>query len=93
VRRLFTVISGPTPVSDADLSHLIGLGGIIVVLMGIGTVRQMVVGFTRLGTWDEIPVAIIERRFANGQRATICTLYRVHDVIYEVGGFVFPPPL
>ena len=71
VSHLFTVISGHAPISDAELTHLIGLGGTIVVLMGVGTLQQMVAGLARLGMRADMPVAIVERGFAHDQRTTI----------------------
>lgn len=70
VSHLVTVISGHAPISDTELTHLVGLGGTIVVLMGIGTLQQMVAGLARLGMRTDMPVAIIERGFAHDQRTT-----------------------
>jgi len=70
VSRLFTVISGHAPISDNELTHLVGLGGTIVVLMGIGTLQQVVAGLLRLGMRTDMPVAIVERGFAHDQRST-----------------------
>jgi uroporphyrin-III C-methyltransferase len=70
VSHLFTVISGHAPISDSELTHLVGLGGTIVVLMGIGTLQQMVAGLGRLGMRADMPVAIVERGFAHDQRST-----------------------
>ncbi|MGY4858409.1 uroporphyrinogen-III C-methyltransferase [Cryobacterium sp. AP23] len=70
VSRSFTVISGHAPISDLELTHLIGLDGTIVVLMGIGTMLQMIAGLGRLGMRADMPVAIVERGFAHDQRST-----------------------
>jgi uroporphyrin-III C-methyltransferase len=70
VSRSFTVISGHAPITDAELTHLIGLDGTIVVLMGIGTLLQMLAGLNRLGMRADMPVAIVERGFAHDQRST-----------------------
>ncbi|WP_431219975.1 uroporphyrinogen-III C-methyltransferase [Leifsonia xyli] len=35
ISRLFTVVSGHAPLSPAELEHLAGLGGTIVILMGV----------------------------------------------------------
>jgi uroporphyrin-III C-methyltransferase len=70
VSRSFTVISGHAPISDVELTHLIGLDGTIVVLMGIGTMLQLVAGLARLGMRADMPVAIVERGFAHDQRST-----------------------
>ncbi|WEO77037.1 uroporphyrinogen-III C-methyltransferase [Cryobacterium sp. SO2] len=71
ISRLFTVISGHAPISDSELTHLIGLDGTIVVLMGIGTLQQLVAGLARLGMRTDMPVAIVERGFAHDQRTTV----------------------
>ena len=70
VSRSFTVISGHAPITDTELTHLIGLDGTIVVLMGIGTMLQMIAGLNRLGMRADMPVAIVERGFAHDQRST-----------------------
>jgi uroporphyrin-III C-methyltransferase len=70
ISRSFTVISGHAPISDQELTHLIGLDGTIVVLMGIGTLLQMIAGLNRLGMRADMPVAIVERGFAHDQRST-----------------------
>ncbi|PRY67640.1 uroporphyrin-III C-methyltransferase [Glaciihabitans tibetensis] len=85
VSRLFTVISGHTPIGDRDLTHLIGLGGTIVVLMGISTLGQMLGGLSRLGMRADMPVAIIERGFADDQRTTICSLDRADEMMRTTG--------
>ncbi|MBX0299028.1 uroporphyrinogen-III C-methyltransferase [Cryobacterium sp. 1639] len=71
ITRLFTVISGHAPISDTELTHLVGLNGTIVVLMGIGTLQQLVAGLSRLGMRTDMPVAIVERGFAHDQRTTL----------------------
>jgi uroporphyrin-III C-methyltransferase len=70
ISRSFTVISGHAPITDRELTHLIGLDGTIVVLMGIGTLLQMIAGLSRLGMRADMPVAIVERGFAHDQRST-----------------------
>ncbi|TFD85600.1 uroporphyrinogen-III C-methyltransferase [Cryobacterium lactosi] len=85
VSHLFTVISGHAPISDAELTHLVGLDGTIVVLMGIGTLQQLVAGLARLGMRSDIPVAIVERGFAHDQRTTIGRLDTIGALATHAG--------
>lgn len=74
ISRLFTVVSGHAPLSPAELEHLAGLGGTIVVLMGIGTLPSLTQGLLRFGMSAGMPVAIIERGYSAAQRTTIADL-------------------
>lgn len=74
VSHLFTVVSGHAPLTEAELTHLAGLGGTIVVLMGVGALPSLTAGLVRAGLDAEMPVAIIERGFQAGQRTTTGTL-------------------
>lgn len=85
VSRMFTVVSGHAPLSDDELRHLAGLGGTIVVLMGIGTLPQTVVGLLRTGASPDLPVAVIERGFGSRQRTTVARLDTVVARAAEVG--------
>ena len=85
VSRLFTVISGHAPISDSDITHLIGLGGTVVVLMGMGTLQQFTAGLLRLGMRPDMPVAIVERGFAHDQRTTIGNLDTIGCIASAVG--------
>jgi len=85
VSHLFTVISGHVPITDSELTHLIGLDGTIVVLMGIGTFQQMVAGLLRLGMRASVPVAIVERGFAHDQRTTFGRLDTIGELATSVG--------
>ncbi|TFC06479.1 uroporphyrinogen-III C-methyltransferase [Cryobacterium adonitolivorans] len=85
VSHLFTVISGHAPITDSELTHLIGLGGTIVVLMGIGTLQQMAAGLARLGMRIDMPVAIIERGFAHDQRSTFGRLDTIGALAAHAG--------
>ena len=85
VSHLFTVVSGHAPISDTELTHLIGLGGTIVVLMGIGTLQQMVAGLARLGMRTDMPVAIVERGFAHDQRTTLGRLDTIGALATHAG--------
>jgi uroporphyrin-III C-methyltransferase len=85
ISRLFTVISGHAPITDAELTHLVGLGGTIVVLMGIGTLQQMVTSLARLGMRTDMPVAIIERGFAHDQRSTFGRLDTIGALATSAG--------
>ena len=85
VSRSFTVISGHAPISDAELTHLIGLDGTVVVLMGIGTMLQMIAGLGRLGMRADMPVAIVERGFAYDQRSTFGRLDTIAALATSAG--------
>ncbi len=49
VSHLFTVVSGHAPLTDAELEHLAGLGGTIVVLMGVNSLPSLTAGLARFG--------------------------------------------
>jgi uroporphyrin-III C-methyltransferase len=74
VSHLFTVVSGHAPLTETELTHLAGLGGTIVVLMGVGALPSLTAGLVRAGLDAEMPVAIIERGFQADQRTTTGTL-------------------
>ncbi|MFP3578562.1 uroporphyrinogen-III C-methyltransferase [Arthrobacter sp. SIMBA_036] len=74
VSHMFTVVSGHAPLSEKELTHLAGLGGTIVVLMGIGTLPQLAAGLRRAGMKPEMPMAVVERGYRPGQRTTIADL-------------------
>jgi len=74
VSHLFTVVSGHAPLTDEEHTHLAGLGGTIVVLMGIGTLHQLAAGLRRAGMRADMPMAVIERGYRPGQRTTIAEL-------------------
>lgn len=69
--HLFTVVSGHVPLTAAELEHLAGLGGTIVVLMGVNSLPSLTAGLVRAGMTATMPVAIIERGFRSDQRTTI----------------------
>jgi uroporphyrin-III C-methyltransferase len=74
VSHLFTVVSGHAPLTEDELTHLAGLGGTIVVLMGVSALPALTAGLVRAGLPAELPVAIIERGFSADQRTTAGTL-------------------
>jgi uroporphyrin-III C-methyltransferase len=74
VSHMFTVVSGHAPLTEKELTHLAGLGGTIVVLMGIGTLPQLAAGLRRAGMPAEMPMAVVERGYRPGQRTTIAQL-------------------
>ena len=74
ISKSFTVISGHDPFTEAELVHLAGIGGTLVVLMGVATLQQNVAGLLRRGLAPDTPAAIIERGFADTQRSTRATL-------------------
>lgn len=74
VSHMFTVVSGHAPLTEKELTHLAGLGGTIVVLMGIGTLHQLAAGLRRAGMPADMPMAVVERGYRPGQRTTIAQL-------------------
>ncbi|CAN5354720.1 uroporphyrinogen-III C-methyltransferase [soil metagenome] len=81
ISRAFTVISGHTPFSEDELRHLAGLGSTIVVLMGVGTLVQLVSGLRRNGMTASMPLAIVERGYSIHQRTTISSLGEVTGIL------------
>ena len=74
VSHLFTVVSGHAPLTEQEHTHLAGLGGTIVVLMGIGTLHHLAAGLRRAGMRADMPMAVVERGYRPGQRTTIAEL-------------------
>jgi uroporphyrin-III C-methyltransferase len=74
VSHMFTVVSGHAPLTEKELTHLAGLGGTIVVLMGIGTLHHLAAGLRRAGMRADMPMAVVERGYRPGQRTTIADL-------------------
>jgi uroporphyrin-III C-methyltransferase len=74
VSHMFTVVSGHAPLTEKELTHLAGLGGTIVVLMGIGTLHHLAAGLRRAGMRADMPMAVVERGYRPGQRTTIAQL-------------------
>jgi uroporphyrin-III C-methyltransferase len=74
VSRMFTVVSGHAPLSDDELTHLAGLPGTIVVLMGVATLPATVYGLLRQGARPGLPIAILERGYRPDARVTAGTL-------------------
>ena len=82
ISHLFTVVSGHAPLTESELTHLAGLGGTIVVLMGVNSLPSLTAGLARHGMPAGMPVAIIERGFSAGQRTTIGDLT---DIVIAAG--------
>ncbi|MEV7648388.1 uroporphyrinogen-III C-methyltransferase [Arthrobacter sp. NPDC089319] len=74
VSRMFTVVSGHLPLAEEEYRHLAGLGGTLVILMGVGTLPQLVAGLRREGMRADMPVAIVEQGFSESQRTTVSDL-------------------
>ncbi|MEC5190401.1 MULTISPECIES: uroporphyrinogen-III C-methyltransferase [unclassified Arthrobacter] len=74
VSHMFTVVSGHAPLTEKEHTHLAGLGGTIVVLMGIGTLHHLAAGLRRAGMRRDMPVAVVERGYRPGQRTTVAEL-------------------
>lgn len=70
VATMFTVVSAHDPLTDAQLGHLAGLGGSIVILMGMGTIEQTAAGLRRVGMDAQMPCAIIQCGTTRAQRTT-----------------------
>ncbi|OFI38929.1 uroporphyrinogen-III C-methyltransferase [Arthrobacter sp. SW1] len=79
VSHMFTVVSGHAPLTEEEHTHLAGLGGTIVVLMGIGTLPQLAAGLRRAGMRADMPVAVVERGYRPGQRTTIAELATIES--------------
>ncbi|WP_207456522.1 uroporphyrinogen-III C-methyltransferase [Desertivibrio insolitus] len=82
ISRSFTVVSGHAPFSENELTHLAGIGGTLVVLMGVNTLPHLVAGLRRNGMGAEVPLAIVERGFSESQRTTVTDL---GGVLAELG--------
>lgn len=78
--RMFTVVSGHAPLDDAQLAHLAGLGGTIVVLMGVSNLPHLTAGLARFGMPADLPLAIIERGTQLSQRTTVTTVSEATEV-------------
>jgi uroporphyrin-III C-methyltransferase len=70
ISRMFTVVSGHAPLSPAELEHLAGLGGTIVILMGITNLPSITAGLARFGMDPGMPVADVEQGYSARQRTT-----------------------
>ena len=70
ISRMFTVVSGHAPLSPAELEHLAGLGGTIVILMGITNLPSITAGLARFGMDPGMPVAVVEQGYSARQRTT-----------------------
>lgn len=74
VAHAFTVISAHAGLGEDELQQLAQLDGTIVVLMGVGTLDQVLDGLRRHGMSDHTPVAIIERGFSADERRLVSTI-------------------
>ncbi|MFF1573159.1 uroporphyrinogen-III C-methyltransferase [Leifsonia sp. NPDC058292] len=81
ISRAFTVISGHVPLSEEELSHAVGLGGTLVVLMGVATLPHLSAGLRRHGMRDDMPVAVLERGFTESRRTTVTTISGVLEAV------------
>ena len=85
VSRLFTVVSGHAPLSPAELEHLAGLGGTIVVLMGVSNLPSISAGLLACGMAPDVPAAVIERGGSAEQRTTFADLSRIRETAERAG--------
>jgi uroporphyrin-III C-methyltransferase len=74
ISRAVTIVSGHVPFSGEELTHLAGLGGTIVVLMGVNTLQATAPGLVRAGLSADTPAVAIENAFRERQRFTYGTL-------------------
>ena len=77
VSHMFTVLSGHSALSDADLDALaatLRAGGTGVLLMGVRTLGSTVAGLLARGLDDYTPMATIERGYSADQRVTVTVL-------------------
>lgn len=79
VSHLFTIVSGHAPLAAREYTHLTGLGGTIVVLMGVGTVPSLFAGLAWAWPANVTPVAIVKSGFSHAQRTTTATLDSIVD--------------
>ncbi|QXQ09664.1 uroporphyrinogen-III C-methyltransferase [Paeniglutamicibacter sp. Y32M11] len=85
VSKSFTVVSGHDPFTETELSHLAGMGGTVVVLMGVATLQQTAAGLLRHGLAPTTPAAVIERGFTDSQRSTRATLGTLAEAVLRAG--------
>jgi uroporphyrin-III C-methyltransferase len=74
ISHAFTVISGHAPLTASEFTHLAGLGGTIVVLMGVTALPSLAPGLIAAGLAGDTPAAVIERGHRSGQRTTCAPL-------------------
>ena len=83
--RLFTVVSGHAPLSPAELEHLAGLGGTIVILMGVTNLPSITAGLARFGMDPAMPVAVVEQGYSARQRTTFGELTTILTESVQAG--------
>lgn len=73
-----TVINGHDLLAGADagrrLTALVQLGGTVVILMGVGSLPDIVAGLRAAGMCAQMPVAVVENGWTPRQRTTCATL-------------------
>lgn len=89
VSRIFTVVSGHAPLSEAELAGLAALASTIVVLMGVSNLPQITQGLVRHGLPGRTPIAVIERGYTSEQRSLFSTLDRI---VYDAAEAGIEPP-
>jgi len=70
VSKVFTVLSGHLPPTEAELESLARLGGTVVILMGMASLTRTVTGLVAAGLPADTPAAVVERGFSDSQRTT-----------------------
>ncbi|RFA16656.1 uroporphyrinogen-III C-methyltransferase [Subtercola boreus] len=85
ISRTFTVISGHAPLTESELTHLTGLDGTIVILMGAGTLVQTIAGLLQRGMRPGMPLAIVERGYSIHQRTTFSTVGEITSGLGRLG--------
>ncbi|AYF98592.1 uroporphyrinogen-III C-methyltransferase [Protaetiibacter intestinalis] len=74
IAHAFTVISGHAPLTAEEYTHLAGLGGTVVVLMGVSALPALAPGLVRAGLDPDTPAAVVERGHRSGQRTTVAPI-------------------
>lgn len=83
ISRSFTVVSGHHPLTDDLCTHLVGVGGTIVILMGMGTLIQSVSSLQRAGLDPSTPVAVVQEGYTATSRQVRARLDQVVDAVRE----------
>lgn len=77
VSHMFTVVSGHAELTDVELDHLAGFvrsGGTVSLLMGVRTLPHTVAGLLGRGVRNDLPLAVFESVYREGERVRFSTL-------------------
>jgi len=81
--RSVTVLTGHDELDRARLEALVTLGGTIVVLMGVARAAALAGGLLAAGMSPDLPVAVVERGWTDGQRTTRARLAGLADALRD----------